>query len=268
MTLEDTLFVDIRAGNQIELERALLIASGCDTEEKVARYKAQISRLDKKCRCGFPGHLVKQDSVSVGEIITKVLWKEKIKEYSKMHFGLKELLDTGIGNCISIHALFSALYLRQRKDIVAYIQDDHFMPGIQLPYDSWIPIDITIKNQFESRFKKPAKEYSLFNGVVGTTLNSKAIHECGKQNFLEAEKYALAAIKLVPDLSNPHAILGAISYEQGNKEEARQWIRKAEEYLHPHSELRSMINKIREKYGDLQDAEERAIYTGHKGDSQ
>ena len=48
MTLEDRLLDDIRAGKQVDIERALLIVSGCDTEEKIAEYKTKISLLERR----------------------------------------------------------------------------------------------------------------------------------------------------------------------------------------------------------------------------
>jgi hypothetical protein len=48
--LESTLIADMAGGKQVELERALLIVSGADTEEQIAGYKRKLDSI----MAGFP----------------------------------------------------------------------------------------------------------------------------------------------------------------------------------------------------------------------
>ena len=56
-SLEDRLIEDLEKGEEVELERALLIISGFETEEQIKGYKQKLDWLQE----GFQRYLVKKE---------------------------------------------------------------------------------------------------------------------------------------------------------------------------------------------------------------
>ncbi|MDI6737565.1 MAG: hypothetical protein QME12_03545 [Nanoarchaeota archaeon] len=129
MTLEDQLMDDVRAGRDIDVERASLIASGCDTEEKIAEYKAKLDELDRKFKTFnfFREH----DKEWTAYSLNKFIWSKKGRKYAKGKFRLNDVIDallTGeneIGNCLGLTCLYTVIGLRNGLELTIVSQPRH-----------------------------------------------------------------------------------------------------------------------------------------------
>ena len=79
MTLEDRLFEDIRAGKEVEIERALLIVTGCGTEKKIAEYQDKIQRLSDRFDAYKKTNNISNNAISPGNDFDKLINVSKLQ---------------------------------------------------------------------------------------------------------------------------------------------------------------------------------------------
>ncbi len=133
MTLEDQLMVDIRNGREIEIERALLIVSGCDTEEKIAEYKAKLGEMEKdfKAYNGIFPFFGRRKNKIIARNLHDYFWSttpRRCNDNGVITYAIDAQLSpetASVGNCIGLKSLYTAVGLRLGLNIRAFIATDH-----------------------------------------------------------------------------------------------------------------------------------------------
>jgi len=147
MTLEDRLLDDIRAGKQVDIERALLIVSGCDTEEKIAEYKTKISLLERRLdECAPTAGNARQIITSIHNLF----WQGEGPYLKARKFEVPDAIDAKlagkpVGNCTILSASYASLGLRKGLDVHALIMPGHVALRVM---DNGMPIDIETTGRY------------------------------------------------------------------------------------------------------------------------
>lgn len=147
MTLEEQLMDDVRAGRDIDIEHALLIASGCETEEKVAEYRRKIDELDRQFKAydnKSPLEKIEAEALTsrgLSEImkawaLSNYLWEGwQENRFTSDRFRLTDAADAqlvgdkinGVGNCRGLTALYSVLGIRNNLNLSVFTNGGHTM---------------------------------------------------------------------------------------------------------------------------------------------
>lgn len=133
MTLEEQLFEDIRAGRQIEIERSLLVMSGCDTEEKIAEYQDKIQRLSDRFDAYKKTNNVSNNAISTGKALLDFIWQKEGSQYKDEMNNLADCVDAQlkqnkrIGNCSGLSFLYAAIGLRQGLKLKVLYNPEHVL---------------------------------------------------------------------------------------------------------------------------------------------
>lgn len=169
MTLEDTLFEDIRAGRQVDIERALLIASGCDTEEKVAEYKAKLDELDRSFKAFMEDERVQFHFQLIGYTEEKMIagglheffTRKKPNRYVKDKRQLTEAIDAQlfpetkeIGNCYALTALYTLMGIRNGLNMAVMYNHNHILSRVKAE-EGVINIENTNFSGFDIQLPEP-----------------------------------------------------------------------------------------------------------------
>lgn len=172
MTLEDALFKDIRNGREVDIERALLIASGCETEEKIAEYKAKIDELDRNFKSYASSRNIHAE-IERARALHEFLWDGNPYRYKSIYNGGNFLLtdvinaqiinNMPVGNCVGLSLLYASLGLRQELDIQALQMPGHV--ALRVIYRGRA-IDIEPKNSEGFGWRR----YSHIKGLPPITL--------------------------------------------------------------------------------------------------
>ena len=139
MTLEDKLMDDVRNGKQIDIERALLIASGCETEEKVYEYKTKLNEIEKQFH-GYASARNVQGEVETAKALHEFLWLGKIEEdYVRECSNLVDMIEVimhsqtmGEGDCVGLSSLLGALGARQGLEFTVLYNTIHVLSRLRV----------------------------------------------------------------------------------------------------------------------------------------
>jgi tetratricopeptide (TPR) repeat protein len=186
--LESTLIADMVAGKQVELERALLVVSGADTEEKIAEYKQKLDSIvdgfgkykaemddaaELVCRI-LQAHSERPDFplTSTAEALHNYLWQSKSIAHIP-DFRLTAVIDSQlddssnkrVGDCFSLTSLYTVLGLRLGldlsvllfRDMSASDQGSHISNLWRESKDTGVPIE----NTMPEGFGVSPKDYAL-----------------------------------------------------------------------------------------------------------
>lgn len=169
MTLEDTLFEDIRNERQVDIDRALLIASDCDTEEKIAEYKAKLDELERcfkeftkderiKIHMGFMGYT--GEKLIAGCLHEFLRYRRPVR-YAKDKPLLTEAIDAQlspetkeVGNCRGLTALYTVMGIRNGLNVAVMYSHNHVMSRVRTK-DGVINIENTAFNGFDVELPEP-----------------------------------------------------------------------------------------------------------------
>jgi tetratricopeptide (TPR) repeat protein len=121
LSLDEQLLSDILNCKMVPLERALLIASGLETEEAVAQYRKKLDLLHQqftKFKRKRGGEQLSQTETA--RLLHAFLWEKwKPNERYDSHYRLTDVIDAQlerrkhVGNCLGLTCLFSVLGLRE-----------------------------------------------------------------------------------------------------------------------------------------------------------
>lgn len=212
MTLEEQLFEDLKAGRQVDIERALLIASGCDTEEKISEYKAKLDELERQCKAyaGITG-----SDKETARVLHEFLWLGKPSRYNG-NFLLTDVVDAqmsmqdiGVGNCLGLSSLYAVLGIRNGLELAVLINDKHVILRL-IQEDSLIDIDNTGHNGFgiatygirDSKYEKLMNKSLL--ALVAGMYNSRGGIKDKLGKFEEAIENYCRAIEINPDYASAY----------------------------------------------------------------
>ncbi|MFA5887983.1 MAG: hypothetical protein WC852_04710 [Candidatus Nanoarchaeia archaeon] len=273
MTLEDTLLEDIRAGKQVDVERALLIASGCDTEEKIAEYKAKLDELDRRYHEFIDKYELSHLNIELkAEGLHLHLWMKGGQRFETKRYHLTDNIDgqlaydgrNPVGNCTGLTSLYTVLGLRNNLPLGVYIFPEHVSSALILP-EKTINIESTGINGFGREPEKSARQAGL-NSLLSGVFDNRSGALIGAREYEKANE--MLDMALILDEQNVTATnsMGCIS---GDSQEAMEWFTKAinlnSRYALPYFNR----SRARTRLGDLKGAEEdMEIYRKLSGESQ
>lgn len=263
MTLEDTLFEDIRAGKQVEIERSLLVMSGCDTEEKVSEYKAKLDELDRRYHEFIDKYdLSDLDTALKAEGLHLHLWMKGGQRFETKRYRLTDNIDgqlaydgrNPVGNCTGLTSLYTVLGLRNSLPLGVYVFPEHISSALILP-EKTINIESTGINGFGREPEKFARQAGL-NALLSGALDSKG------GRFIKASEYEKAEhmfeMALILDEQNIEATnsMGCIAGDCNEHDEAAEWFTKAISLNSHYAVPYLNRSRARTRLGDAKGAEE------------
>lgn len=253
MTIEDQLMDDVRNRRQVDLERALLIASGCETEEKVAEYKAKIGEIEKRLDAG---------AVNPLQIITNIhnlFWEMGDPCREMRTFELPDAIDAKlaeepVGTCAILSALYVSLGLRRGLDIRGMVMPGHVALRV---IDNGMPIDIDTRERFGIGWNG----YSGIEGmpppaIVASLLNNRGIAKYRLRDLKGAITDYSKALVINPKDVDALNNRGVAKYRMGNPEGAIEDYSKAREINPKYANVLYNRGYLREELGDWNGAEE------------
>ena len=254
MSLDEQLLKDFRAGKDINIERALLIASDAQTEEEVAAYTEKIDQIHEQFKAYRGAHPSEASPFETGEEIFDFLLstnngryngrKDELKTEIDAHLGeedtsneglfaaigrfLSRKKDTSTENTIGLK-LFVMLGLRENLSLTALHGRD---PSDNPEYHNDPKIEIRIRDGEEhvdvdtpeNGYGVPRLDYRespLITFVASAFMNHTVHTRNELSNEEEVERYKMA-LKLDPKNSLAHSNIGMIYLEAGFPKAARK----------------------------------------------
>ncbi|MDD4878175.1 MAG: hypothetical protein PHO02_04010 [Candidatus Nanoarchaeia archaeon] len=217
MTLEDQLMDDMRRGIDVDIERALLIVSGCDTEEKIAEYRKKIDEIEKdfKAYNGIFPFFERRKKKVIARNLHEYFWGAKPKRYNG-NFLLTDVIDAQlspepnpVGNCLGLTSLYTVIGLRQGLDINVLALTNHVASIVKAGKEN-----IAVENVKPDGFGK--KEiipdpghafvgiYSLKSLITMALINKGVDKEIIKKDLMGAFADHSMAIEINPKLPNAY----------------------------------------------------------------
>ncbi|MBN1157127.1 tetratricopeptide repeat protein [Candidatus Woesearchaeota archaeon] len=129
--IEEQMIQSFERGKNVQLERALLIASGLDNESAVGDYQKKIDEIQRGFRANVE---LKKDigNVPKGKLLFDYFWESKPKRVvdsntptQPAHYQLSDVVDAQlnpdinkeVGNCLGLTSLYVVLGLRDGLDL-------------------------------------------------------------------------------------------------------------------------------------------------------
>lgn len=188
MTLEDQLMDDILSGKKVDVERGLLILSGCNTEDSIDGYRA---KLDELCRQFKYYEMYRQAESRFGAEITPestarylhdFIWRGNPYRYRSVQNGgifllahtinahLGRMKDAGI-NCVGDSSFYGTMGIRQGLDVRVIKILQHVAIRIM---DNGRPIDVetTCPAGFDTKKYVGAEDVGPL-GLLASTLDNR-----------------------------------------------------------------------------------------------
>lgn len=221
MTLEDTLIAEIKQGKDFSLERALLIASGLQTEEEIAAYVRKIDQIQEyfhRYVKRLPSH--KRLFHSKARLLFDFFWESKPKRYLEEKNLLTENIDAQlsgnseepVGNCYGLTALYTVIGAREGLDLsFAVFLADYFSPHINNKYRRGY-IENTSKDGYDlppSFFTQKGFDLQREGGnllLLSDAFNNAGFLKHKSGNYEEAINLCTKALMLDP--LNQQALIG------------------------------------------------------------
>jgi tetratricopeptide (TPR) repeat protein len=228
--LESMLIADMAGGKQVELERALLIVSGADTEEQIAGYKQKLDSIEENFR-EYTSRLVAPWSIGKSAPLTakelhRFLWITKPNRYNH-DFQLTDVIDSqldenpskSVGNCVGLTSLYTVLGQRLGLDLSVLSFPKHVL-SILNDKGRKYPIENTRSKGFFSSIENYIS-FREFNGgcisparelpsefLVAVLLNSRGITKKNRRDYAGAISDYDKAIELNPDYTRSYCNRG------------------------------------------------------------
>ncbi|HII16168.1 MAG TPA: hypothetical protein HA362_07725 [Nanoarchaeota archaeon] len=293
MTIEDELMDDVRNGRQVDIERALLIASGCDTEEKVSEYKAKISELERQFYTYACARNVYGEA-EAAKALHEFLWNEKPRtslnkaltvmgfgdRYIKGHPLLTKAIDRQmspkerhVSNCKGLTLLYTVLGLRSGLNVSVLNNPVHILSRVRAEGRE-INIEHTSREGFGIDIEQPEKVgYMALKegpviGLIGDLYLSRGNMAAKARCMEEAAVNFRKAVSLLPDDPSACANYGGILAVIGRPKEALPYLSRAIGLLPIHAKAYYTRGRVKECLGDIIGAEQDlAMYKQLAGDS-
>jgi len=217
MTLEDQMLDDIRAGKQVDIERALLIVSGCKTEEGIAKYKAKLDELDAGFRQYNRSPIFKNESneyiayieernpETVARNLHEFLWKRRGKKYEEIdNYDFAKGLDAQLadreGYCAFHSALCIVLGLRNGLEMQALSMPGHVAVRV-MDNGRQIDIETTEMDGFDWQGYPRAKGRPAI-AIVADMLYNRGNAKARLGETRSAIRDYKKALKIIPEHTN------------------------------------------------------------------
>ncbi|MDI6737566.1 MAG: tetratricopeptide repeat protein [Nanoarchaeota archaeon] len=220
MTLEDQLMDDVRAGRDIDVERALLIASGCDTEEKVSEYMAKLDELEKRLDKYAPNWGNAEQTITN---IHNLFWQRGHPYLEARAFEIGDAIDAKqaeepVGNCAILSALYASLALRKGLEVQALVMPEHIALRV-MNGDKPIDIETTKRGGF-AWFGYSGIEGLAPIALISCMLNNRGNAKADQWRLEEAIEDYTKALEINPKHAGALNNRGVVRYKQGRLEEA------------------------------------------------
>jgi len=229
MDFEEKLIQDIKAGNNVSLERGLLIISGLKTEGEIRTYTQKLDQIYN----GFIEKLTSKSPVSLSTLrdymaasmaksLFEYLWNTKPKRCDG-NFLLTDVIEAQldpdvnqkVGSCVGLTALFTVLGLREGLNLTILVSDSHIVNRLRVD-DTIYNVDNTDSLGFDySINEKDFLEYPSIM-ILANVLNSRGMDQEGLENFEQAEADYNKAIEINPEYANAYNNRGNIKAKQAD----------------------------------------------------
>lgn len=229
MDLENKLIQDIKAGNDVSLERGLFIISGLKTEGEIRGYTQKLDQIYH----GFIEKLTSKSPVSLATLreymaaslaksLFEYLWNTKPKRCDG-NFLLTDVIDAQldpdvnrkVGSCVGLTALFTVLGLRENLNLTILVSDSHIVNRLRVD-DTIYNVDNTDSLGFDySLDEKNFLEYPSIM-FLANVLNSRGMAQETRENFEQAKADYNKAIEINPEYGNAYNNRGNIQARQAD----------------------------------------------------
>ena len=229
MDLEKKLIQDIKAGNNVSLERGLLTISGLKTEGEIRTYTQKLDQIYD----GFIEKLTKKSPVSLATLreymsaslaqsLFEYLWNTKPRRCDG-NFLLTDVIDAQldpdvnrkVGSCVGLTALFTVLGLRESLNLTILVSDSHMVNRLRVD-DTLYNVDNTDPLGFDYDLEeKGFLEYPSIL-LLANVLNSRGMAQEMLENFEQAKADYNKAIEINPEYANAYNNRGNIEANQAD----------------------------------------------------
>jgi tetratricopeptide (TPR) repeat protein len=229
MDLEEKLIQDVKAGNNVSLERGLLIISGLKTEGEIRTYSQKLDQIYD----GFIEKLTKKSPVSLATLreytiaslaksLFEYLWNTKPRRCDS-NFLLTDVIDAQldpdvnrkVGSCVGLTALFTVLGLRESLNLTILVSDSHMVNRLRVD-DTTYNVDNTDPLGFDYDLEE--KDFLEYPSILllANVLNSRGMAQETLKNFEQAKADYNKAIEINPEYGNAYNNRGNIKAEQAD----------------------------------------------------
>jgi tetratricopeptide (TPR) repeat protein len=229
MDFEEKLIQDIKAGNDVSLERGLLIISGLKTEGEIRTYTQKLDRIYH----GFIEKLTSKSPVSLATLreymtaslarsLFEHLWNTKPRRCDG-NFLLTDVIEAQldpdvnrkVGSCVGLTALFTVLGLRESLDLTILVSDSHMVNRLRVD-DTLYHVDNTDPLGFD--YDLDEKDFLEYPSIMllANVLNSRGMTQEMLEHFEQAIADYNKAIELNPKYGNAYNNRGNIKSKRSD----------------------------------------------------
>ena len=207
--LEDKLIEDLKSGKDVSLERALLIVSGCRTEEEIAGYVEKLNQIQQEFREHYQINEKAKDPVAhKAKMLFDYLWETK-PDRSNTNSLLTDVIDAQlseykhekIGDCVGLTSLYTVMGLREELNLSILVSDKHTLNRLRTDYDIYDidnrhPLGFDFHSGFDYQLENFKERFVM--DIVPLVLNNRGLirHKLG--DFKAALNDYNKAIELYP----------------------------------------------------------------------
>ena len=230
MHLEEKLIQDMKSGNDVSLERGLLIVSRLQTEREIETYSQKLDQIYR----GFIERLKIRSPLSLSSTrkhMTKTmamwlfehLWNTKPRRCNS-NFLLTDVIDAQlspdvnqeVGSCVGLTSLYTVLGLRAKLNLTILVSDSHVVNRLRIDNSDFCNIDNTDPLGFDCSIEEDEfVEYPPVK-LLANVLNSRGMARERADNLEKAREDYEKAIEVNPDYANAFNNRGNIKSKQGD----------------------------------------------------
>ena len=230
MHLEEKLIQEIKSGNDVSVERGLLIISGLQTEGEIKAYSQKLDQIYQ----GFIERLEIKSPLSLSStrkhmrktmamMLFEYLWNTKPRRCNS-NFLLRDVIDAQlssdvhqkVGSCVGLTSLYTVLGLREKLNLTILVSGSHIVNRLRIDSRNFCNIDNTDPLGFDCTIEEDKfVEYPPVK-LVANVLNSRGMARERADNLKKAREDYEKAIAVNPDYANAFNNRGNIKSKQGD----------------------------------------------------
>jgi tetratricopeptide (TPR) repeat protein len=266
--LESMLIVDMACGNPVELERALLIVSGADTEKQIAEYKRKLDSMQESFS-KYISELQKpkrQIATHTAKALHRFLWDSRPERYNDDYL-LTDVIDSqldydpekAVGDCLGLTSLYTVLGQRCGLNLFVLDLPEH-VGSILIDNGMKRIIECTERDKFCFSMKGYAQEYELAadqlceappKSLVAFVLFSRGYDKGHLKDYLGAIADYDTVIWLMPDFADAYQNRAEMEVKIGEYADALADFDKALElYPQGDAEAYKCRGELKQEMGD------------------